>query len=202
MLPLTVIMLLLSSRAGGLAQRIGPRLPVSLGAFTCAGGVLLMLRIGPAADYLTHVLPAVTVLGLGVALLVAPLTATALSSVSSQHAGIASGVNNAVARAAALIAVAVLPAVGGLAGDSYTDPQEFERGFDMAVLVAATLLIAAGLIAAFTISNRGLDMDAATPPTAVTAVPESSTVRFDRPTPLTHCAVDGPPPLVAIREQR
>ena len=98
-LPITVIMLLLSSRSGQLAYRIGPRLQMSLGPLVCAGGLVLMLRIGPAASYLTDVLPGVAVFGVGLAIMVAPLTATALAAAPAEHAGLASGVNNAVARA-------------------------------------------------------------------------------------------------------
>ena len=153
LLPVTVIMLLLSARAGQLAQRIGPRLPMSLGPLVCAAALVLMLRIGPGASYARDVLPAVVVLGLGLALLVAPLTATVLAAADAQHAGVASGVNNAVARAAGLIAVAALPAVAGLSGDSYTDPVQFNSGFRVALAVAAGLLVLGAAVAAATIRN-------------------------------------------------
>ena len=115
LLPVTVLMLLLSSRAGALAERIGPRLPMSLGPLLAATGFLLTLRIGRAASYLGDVLPAVVMMGLGLSLTVAPLTATVLNSADPRYAGTASGVNNAVARSAGLLAVAVIPAVAGLA---------------------------------------------------------------------------------------
>ena len=110
-LPMTVLMLLLSSRAGALAQRIGPRLPMTLGPLGCAAGALLMRRIGPNANYWTDVLPAVIVFGLGLSLTVAPLTATVLGAVDPRHAGVASAINNAVARTAALLSIAILPVV-------------------------------------------------------------------------------------------
>jgi EmrB/QacA subfamily drug resistance transporter len=153
LLPITVVMLLLSARAGQLAQRIGPRLPMSLGPLVCAAGVLLMRRIGPAADYVTDVLPAVTVFALGLALLVAPLTATVLAAAPARHAGVASGVNNAVARAAALIAVAALPVVAGISGADYADPASFQSGFRVALLVAAGILVAGAGLALATIRN-------------------------------------------------
>ncbi len=154
LLPITVVMLLLSARAGQLAQRIGPRLPMTLGPLVCAAGVLLMRRIGPDARYVTDVLPAVTVFALGLALLVAPLTATVLAAVDARHAGVASGVNNAVARAAGLIAVAALPVLAGISGEDYTDPASFESGFRLALLIAAGLLVAGSGLAAVTIRNR------------------------------------------------
>jgi EmrB/QacA subfamily drug resistance transporter len=114
LLPTTAAMLLLSARAGALAQRIGPRLPMTVGPLTCAGGILLMLRIGPGASYVGDVLPAAVIFGLGLSLTVAPLTAAVLAAASVRHAGVASGVNNAVARAAGLLAVAALPVIGGI----------------------------------------------------------------------------------------
>ncbi|WP_241521638.1 MFS transporter [Arthrobacter pityocampae] len=118
MLPITALMLVLSPRAGALSSRIGPRLPMTVGPLLCAAALVLMLRIGPDASYLVDVLPSVIVLGLGLSLLVAPLTSTALSAVPEGQAGLASGVNNAVARAAGLMAIAVLPAAVGLTGDA------------------------------------------------------------------------------------
>ena len=128
LLPVTLIMLVLSARAGAMADRIGPRLPMTLGPIVAACGLLLLLRVGPNASYLTDVLPGVTVFGLGLALIVAPLTTTVLAAAESGHAGIASGVNNAVARAAGLLAVAVLPLIAGISGDDYQHPEAFAAG--------------------------------------------------------------------------
>lgn len=108
-LPVTAIMLALSSASGALAQRIGPRLPLTIGPLVIAAGMVLMTRIGPGASYGTVVLPAVVVFGLGLAATVAPVTAAALAAADERHAGVASGVNNAVARTAGLLAVALLP---------------------------------------------------------------------------------------------
>src|SRR6516162_823820 len=114
LLPMTLLMLVLSSRAGALAQRVGPRWLMTAGCLLCAAGLLLAVRIGRHADYVTEVLPTVVLFGLGLSATVAPLTATVLASADVRHAGVASGVNNAVARAAGLLAVAGLPLAVGL----------------------------------------------------------------------------------------
>ena len=110
-----------------------------------------------APAILTAVLPAVLVFGLGVAINVAPLTATAMSSAPAEHAGVASAVNNDVARAASLIAVAVLPALAGITGQSYLHPAALAHGFKMAAIIAAAFCAAGGVLAAFTIRNPGRD---------------------------------------------
>ena len=153
LLPVTVIMLLLSSRSGALAARIGPRLQMSVGPLVIAGSLVLFARIGASGDYLTAVLPAVVVFGFGVAINVAPLTATALAAAPADHAGIASAVNNDVARAAGLIAVAVLPALAGITGQSYLHPAALAHGFKTAALMAAVFCAAGGVLAAATIRN-------------------------------------------------
>ena len=153
LLPLTLLMLALSPRSGALAARIGPRLQMAAGPLIAAVGLLLMLRIGEDASYVADVLPAVVVFGVGLSALVAPLTATVLSSAPGQHAGAASGVNNAVARTAGLLAVALLPALAGLTGDVYLDPVAFADGFRIATLICAGLLVAGGVLAAIGIRN-------------------------------------------------
>jgi EmrB/QacA subfamily drug resistance transporter len=175
LLPITVIMLLLSAQAGALSTRIGPRLPMTLGPLIAAVGVLLLLRIGPGASYLTDVLPGVVVFGLGLSLIVTPLTTTVLAAADAEHAGVASGVNNAVARAAGLMAVAVLPLLAGISGDDYQHPQEFAAGFRIAMLICAALLAVGGVLAALTIRNPARQTKEAAPPER----------RF--------CAVDGTP---------
>ncbi|MGH3836774.1 MAG: MFS transporter [Pseudonocardiaceae bacterium] len=147
LLPVTVLMLLLSSRAGGLAERIGPRLPLAVGPLLAASGFLLTLRIGREASYLFDVLPAVVVLGLGLSLTVAPLTATVLGSADPRYAGTASGVNNAIARSGGLLAVAVIPVAAGLGGADYADPLSFDPGFRTAMLIGAALLALGALMA-------------------------------------------------------
>ena len=154
LLPVTALLLLLSGPMGGLSERIGPRLPMSLGPLLSAVGVLLMLRIGARPSYLIDVLPATFVFGLGLAFTVAPLTSTVLAAARSRFAGIASGVNNAVARAASLLAVAVLPLAAGLRGEEYRQPAAFAAGFRVAALICAALLAAGGMVAALTIRKR------------------------------------------------
>ena len=156
LLPVTVCMLLLSARSGALATRIGPRWPMTLGPLVCAVAVLMLRGVGPGASYATAVLPGAVVFGLGLSLTVAPLTATALSAAASRYAGVASGVNNAVARAAGLLAVAVLPVVAGISGDDYRDPVAFRQGFSTAMAVSAGLLVIGGLVALVTISDAGV----------------------------------------------
>ncbi len=145
LLPVTVIMLALSARSGALASRIGPRLQMSVGPVVVGAGLALLARIGSGGSYLTEVFPAVAVFGVGLAITVAPLTSTVLAAAPTHVAGMASAVNNAVARAAALIAVAVLPAAAGLTGQVYRDPVRFSAGFSTAVLISGSLCCLAGL---------------------------------------------------------
>ncbi|HXR61491.1 MAG TPA: MFS transporter [Solirubrobacterales bacterium] len=109
--PISVLLFVLSPRFGRIASGTGPRMPMTAGPIVGGLGLLLMLRIGSDADYLTDVLPGVLVFGLGLSATVAPLTATVLDSVEERHVGIASGVNNGVSRVAGLLAIAVLGAV-------------------------------------------------------------------------------------------
>ena len=152
-LPVTALMLVGSARAGSLAQRIGPRVPLSLGPLIIAAGMLLMLRINPGDSYITTVLPAVIVFGLGLTLVVAPVTATVMAAVDSSNSGIASGVNNAVARVAGLLAVAVIPSVAGLTGDKFYEPKEMTHGFHVGMVVCAVLALVGAVIAWTTISD-------------------------------------------------
>ncbi len=111
LLPLTLIMIASASRFGALSEAIGPRLPMGLGPIVAAAGLALWLRLDAHPDYLSEVLPGAAVFGVGLAVTVAPLTATVLGAVDERHAGVASGVNNAVARVAGLLAIAVVGAV-------------------------------------------------------------------------------------------
>ncbi|MGW6909263.1 MFS transporter [Streptomyces sp. NPDC054940] len=151
LLPTTVLMLLLSARSGALADRIGPRIPLTVGPLLCAVGMLLMLRVGPDATYTTDVLPAVLVLGFGLVTLVAPLTATVLASVDVSRAGLASGINNAAARAAGLLAVAALPLLTGMGQEAYRSPDAFNDAFDQAMVLCAGVLVVGALLAFATV---------------------------------------------------
>ena len=119
-----------------------------------------MTQIGPGDSYLTAILPPIVVFGAGLTLVVAPVTATVLAAADARHAGIASGVNNAVARVACLLAVAVLPIVAGLTGDSFYDPAKMTDGFQMAMFVCAALAAAGGILAWLTISPEVLHAEA------------------------------------------
>ena len=159
-LPVTFLMLLFSARAGALAQRIGARLPLTLGPLIVAAGLLMMTMIDPGDSYPTAILPAVIVFGAGLTLVVAPVTATVLAAADTRHSGIASGVSNAVARVASLLAVAVLPIVAGLSGDSFYDPAKMTSGFHMAMAVCAALAALGGVLAWLTISAEVLHAEA------------------------------------------
>jgi hypothetical protein len=174
-LPITALMLVLSARSGELAQRIGPRIPLTVGPLVIAVGLLMMTQIEPGDSYVSSVLPPLIVFGLGLTLVVAPVTATVLAAADVRHSGIASGINNAVARVAGLLAVAVLPVIAGLTGDKFYDPSSMTRGFHVAVVACAALSAAGGILAWLTISSEVLA------PEAEPAEPEFS------------CGVTGPP---------
>lgn len=148
LLPITACMLLLSARSGALAQRIGPRLPMTLGPLGVAVGMALLGRVDPGTTYWETVFPAMVVLGLGLSLTVAPLTATVLGAVDDSHAGIASAINNSVARIAGLLAVAVLPAAAGLTAAQGLD---LDTGFARAMYISAALAAIGGVLAFLTI---------------------------------------------------
>jgi EmrB/QacA subfamily drug resistance transporter len=151
LLPVTFIMLVFSARSGALAARIGPRLQMTAGPVVVAAGLALLTRVTASGGYLGEVLPAVLVFGAGLALTVAPLTATVLAAAPTDQAGVASAINNDVARTAGLIAVAVLPAAAGITGTSYLHPSAFASGFHTAVIIAAASCAAGGGLAALTI---------------------------------------------------
>ena len=180
LVPMTVVMLLLSARAGRLAQRIGPRLPMTAGPLLAAVGLALMTRIDAGAAYATHVLPAVLVFALGLSFTVAPLTATVLAAASDEHAGVASGVNNDVARIGGLLAVAVLPPLAGISGEDYRDAAAFSDGYSIALWICAALCALGGVLAFLTIRR---------PMTGPEPQPE----------PVLHCPLDAPPRVSAAR---
>ena len=155
-LPVTALMLALSARSGMLAQRIGPRIPLTVGPLGIAAGLIMLTGIEPGDSYVSSVLPGVIVFGLGLTLVVAPVTATVLAAADARHSGIASGINNAVARVAGLLAVAVLPVVAGLTGDSFYDPAAMTDGFHMGMAVSAALAVLGAIVAWLTISSEVL----------------------------------------------
>ena len=146
-LPSSVLLLLLSSRAGALATRTGPRLPLLVGPLVAAAGVGWLAFVSAGDSYVRDVLPGVLLFGLGLSLLVAPLTTTVLAAAPDRLSGTASGVNNAVSRAGGLLAVAALPTLVGLGAQDYADVDALTAGYRTAMLVCTGLLVAGGLSA-------------------------------------------------------
>jgi hypothetical protein len=126
---------------------------MSVGPVVVAAGLALLARSTTDSFYPTGILPAVIVFGLGLAITVAPLTSTAMNSLASGHAGLASAVNNDVARLGSLIAVAVIPAIAGIGGSGYLHPSTLSSGFRTSVWVAASMCVIGGLLAAAGIQN-------------------------------------------------
>jgi EmrB/QacA subfamily drug resistance transporter len=153
-LPITVCMLLLAARGGALSERIGPRIPMTVGPLVMAAGTLWLLAVGPGVVWWRDVAPGMTVFGLGLALMVAPLTATVLAAAPDEVTGVASGINNAVARAGSLLAVAALPMAVGLSGDDYRDPVVFDASYGQAMIACAVLLVVGGAVSWFAIPHR------------------------------------------------
>ena len=146
LLPSTALMLILSARFGSLSERTGPRPLLAVGALLMSAGFLLAVRVGPDARYVTDVLPAVVLVGLGLSCLVAPLTATVLGAVPDALAGAASGVNNAVARTAGLLAVVAIPAAAGLSAARLDDAATLQQGYQISLVIGAGLLLVAAVI--------------------------------------------------------
>jgi EmrB/QacA subfamily drug resistance transporter len=159
LIPITILLLALSPRAGALATRIGPRIPMTLGPLVAAAGLALLTPVGPGTAYPTGILPGVVVFGLGLSLTVAPLTTAVLAAVPQEHAGIGSGVNNAVARVAGLLAVALLPLVAGVGGAEEIGG-DFTEGFRRATWASAALCALGGAVAWATIRRPATEPDA------------------------------------------
>ena len=185
LLPVTVIMLALSARMGRLAQRIGPRRPMTIGPMVAAGGLALLARVGVDSSYLGAVLPAVIVFAFGLSATVAPLTATVLAAAPERQVGVASAVNNDIARTAALLAVAVLPGLAGITETSYSNPQLLSTGFHHAVLIAAGLCALGGMLAWLLIRD-----DVLSPRLRSTGTPAARSPRAPLPTPTPDSAKD------------
>lgn len=170
LLPTTILMLVLSARSGALAERIGPRIQLALGPPIAAAGFLLLRRIGPGSSWLADVLPGALVLGIGLVTFVAPLTATVMAAAHPDHVSVASGVNNAIARAASLAGLAVVPVLSGLS--SAVGAGAVTSAFRRSLLMAAALAAAAGPLMLVGLSER---------------------TRSPRTARRLHCPVDGPP---------
>jgi EmrB/QacA subfamily drug resistance transporter len=151
--PANVIMLVVSPIAGRASARTGSRVLMTVGALIAAGGMLLFARVQPGASYIGTVLPATIVFGLGLSILVAPLTSAVLSAVQESDTGMASGINNAVARLAGLIATAALPLAAGLGGAAKLEGAAYAAGFARAMLISAGLCAAGAVVALITVRN-------------------------------------------------
>ena len=154
-IPSTLIMFALSRRMGALADRYGPRLFLSAGPLTSAAGIALFLRVGLTVSYLTDLLPALVVFSLGLSTTVAPLTATVLADADETDAGIASAINNAIARVGGLIGISAVGAIvaGSLSGDAFAANQASVDAFHEAMTICALLVAGGGIVAAFGIEN-------------------------------------------------
>jgi MFS family permease len=171
LVPVTVVTLLLSGTSGRLAQRIGPRPPLVAGCLLCAMASMLAVRVGPHAGYWTAVLPLAVLFGLGLASLLPPLTASAMNSAPDSLAGLASGVNNAVARVAGLLWIAALPPLTGLTGAAYADPVQFRSSFVQISWICAAAFACAAVLAATFITRPDRPTPARRPALIQTPVP-------------------------------
>ncbi len=154
-IPVTLTMFLLSRRFGALADRYGPRLFMGGGPLVAAAGILLLLRAGMHVSYVRDLLPGLLVFSLGLSMTVAPLTATVMADANDGDAGIASAVNNAVARVAGLVGVSVIGVViaGTLVGDTFAANAASVRAFREAIVICAALIAAGGVAGAVGITN-------------------------------------------------
>ena len=152
--PANVIMLVFSPIAGRASARIGPRVLMTVGALIAAVAMVLFTRVQPGASYLTTILPAIVIFGIGLSILVAPLTSAVLSAVKESDTGIASGINNAVARLAGLIATAAPPLAAGIGGSAKLEGQAFAAGYVRAMLICAGLCTAGALVAFATVRRE------------------------------------------------
>ena len=182
LLPVTLVMLMLSARSGALSARIGPRLQMTVGPLIVGAGLALLTRATEPGSYWTQVFPAVLLFAVGLTITVAPLTATAMGAAPPEHSGVASAVNNVVARAAGLLAVAVLPLLAGLTGAAALSSAGLASGFRTAMVISGLAAAAGGVLAALTVRNPARTLAAVE--AAVEAVAEE---------PTWNCGVSGPP---------
>jgi EmrB/QacA subfamily drug resistance transporter len=162
-IPVTLVMFALSRRLGALADRYGPRFFMGVGPLVGSGGILLLLRAGLHASYVTDLLPALLVFGVGLSMTVAPLTATVLADADETDAGIASAINNAVARVAGLVGVSVTGVIvaGTLTADNFAADRQSVRAFHEAVIICAALVASGGIAGLIGITNARRGIEAA-----------------------------------------
>jgi EmrB/QacA subfamily drug resistance transporter len=159
LLPINALLLVLSPRAGKLAERIGAKLPMAIGSLIAGAGILLFIRVKPGTSYLTATLPALLVFGTGLGLLVAPLTSAALQSLGQKRAGIASGVNNAAARLAGLLATASIPVAAGIGGSHEPRGALLATAFVKAMVISAGLCGLGAIVAFAMINGKATDSE-------------------------------------------
>lgn len=159
-LPVTIIMFFLSGRVGALAGRLGPRVFMASGPFVAAAGVLMLLRAGIHTSYLGVVLPSLVVFGFGLSITVAPLTTTVLAEADESDAGIASAINNAIARIAGLVGIGTVGVIvaQALAGDTFRRTHASVHAFHEAVIACVVCLVTAGTTGAIGIRNPDPDV--------------------------------------------
>jgi EmrB/QacA subfamily drug resistance transporter len=151
LLPVNLLMLLISPRAGRWSARVGARLPMTAGAAVAAAGLVLLSGVGPGTRYLTGLVPGLALFGVGLATLVAPLTAAVLGAVPDERTGVASAVNNATARLASLLGTAVLPLAAGLGGLRAIRGAALTDGVAVALRISAGLCVAGAAVAFLTV---------------------------------------------------
>jgi EmrB/QacA subfamily drug resistance transporter len=195
LLPITLVMLIFSARSGALSARIGPRLQMTVGPLIVAAGLFLLVRATDPGTYWTQVFPAVLLFAIGLATTVAPLTSTAMGAAPPEHSGVASAINNVVARAGGLLAVAVLPLLAGLTGAAALESATLASGFRTAMVISGVTCAAGGVLAALTIRN---------PPRRLPSALTPALVASGEKEPTWHCGVSGPPvdPSLAAVEER
>nr|WP_255427424.1 MFS transporter [Yimella sp. cx-51] len=155
--PVSIVMLLLASWFGGYGTRHGARTPMLAGCLVLAAGLALLALAPDQPDYLVHILPGVLLQGLGLSMLVAPLTGTVLAAVPDSRSGVASGINNAVSRTAGLLAVAALPLMVGLTGDQYRVPHLVADAYRSAMWWCALWVLAGAALTVIGLPGRPRD---------------------------------------------
>ena len=182
-LPVTLVVFALSRRFGGLADRLGPRVFMGAGPLVAAVGILLLLRTGLDTEFVTELLPALLVFALGLSLTVAPLVATVLADADESDAGIASAINNAVARVAGLVGVSVVGVVvaQSLVGETFAANTESVRAFHEALVICAALVAAGGVLGAIGIANPHRTEAARCPGGQLVGIPEPAVETGARP---------------------
>ena len=161
-IPVTIVMFALSRRFGAIADAIGPRRLMGAGPLVAAAGIFLLLRVGTSVGYVTDVLPAMLLFALGLSMTVAPLTATVLAGADDSDAGIASAINNAVARVAGLIGVSAVGAAiaGQLPGDTFARNAASVTAFHHAIFICGVLVAAGGVTGLIGIEDPPHTVDA------------------------------------------